>query len=120
MHENTLCRNKRRYIVGNKATRRISKRVSKKKTKKKQTNKASQKAMFVFRKIWLALFYFETPVFEIRPFLPYYRRYVVYSVMFSVSICFFLCFLFVCVCFVKDFFHLFCSLSRQVGGGASK
>ena len=34
----------------------------KKKTKKKQTNKASQKAMFVFRKIWLALFYFETPV----------------------------------------------------------
>ena len=54
MHENTLCRNKRRYIVGNKATRRMSKRVSKK--KKKQTNKASQKAMFVFRKIWLALF----------------------------------------------------------------
>ena len=91
----------------------------KKKTKKK-TNKASQKAMFVFRKIWLALFYFETPVLRFVLFCLITDDMLFYSVMFSVSICFFLCFLFVCVCFVKDFFHLFCSLSRQVGGGASK
>ena len=88
--------------------------------KKKQTNKASQKAMFVFRKIWLALFYFETPVLRFVLFCLITDDMLFYSVMFSVSICFFLCFLFVCVCFVKDFFHLFCSLSRQVGGGASK
>ena len=119
MHEKTLCRNKRRYIVGNKATRRISKRVFQKKTNR-QTNKASQKAMFVFRKIWLALFYFETPVLRFVLFCLITDDMLFYSVMFSVSICFFLCFLFVCVCFVKDFFHLFCSLSRQVGGGASK
>ena len=113
MHENTLCRNKRRYIVGNKARRRMSKRF-----KNKQTNKAAKKQCWFFGKF--GLLYFETPVLRFALFCLITDDMLFYSVMFSVSICFFLCFLFVCVCFVKDFFHLFCSLSRQVGGGASK
>ena len=90
------------------------------KKKSKQTNKQSKPKNNVRFSENLALFYFETPVLRFVLFCLITDDMLFYSVMFSVSICFFLCFLFVCVCFVKDFFHLFCSLSRQVGGGASK